>query len=812
MKVLKATEEALKQGTPKPNLLENDDPNASFHLGMELFGKETTAIEQSIQEKMTQIEQDLQEILDHANETTEETMDNIEQTPEELEHEAKQLKTKIAFLRECSKARSLLDESVSLSSPAMAPNEEPDLHHAAQHFVKANMSLEKAQKMVQAEEQKNPHAHGLGAAYKIIDSIRLSMRRQKVDLIGKAKTLWHASVVLNTHSLSVRCSEQNSGLLVAYDVLETFSKDGNTALEGTLRKFTKILFDDVFSPILESLKAGKPKLDWTFHETEDRAGASSIKLSSSLNLVKGPVRRLEWTREDDYVLGTSTKTSHPNTIVACKEIIEFIQRIVVFVSDRVLLGRPSLCQWVGKRLFGKPEALPIALNLDTLGIESCRLGDDTGLLMEPLVDAFMETCVPNYLKPDELDQLQSVSKDLDSFVGPFLQELAAKQLVADPGECRLTTFVSSFEQKYVDNRRRLILNEARLLLMNNDYHNTIQVGVDVHQDKERERLGLPDGMAVFKLHKSSISDTASKLMDLCRKTMDEAVEQQTAPKNSPLSLLPANLYRSARETLDLFRAIIPVTHGNEIKNVPRTAAVFHNDGVFFAHHCLTLGLEYKEKFPPPEPADARGNLLRQYCIFVDMVPLFRELADRSMRDMLQLQANQIAELVQSRTTLLAEALRSDEIVQEWSDAEVALEAGVYHMRHLLQAWKPVLSSDVFNRSMCYLADVIFTLYLDQVTKATDVSESASHFVSSLFQTAAKQIEELVEGDMSGSRVWDRFSAIGRFMDMSLADIEIALSDGVFRSVTGQELTRLIKATFDDSPKRHHLLKILASNK
>mgnify|MGYP006300592767 CR=1 FL=1 len=162
------------------------------------------------------------------------------------------------------------------------------------------------------------------------------------------------------------------------------------------------------------------------------------------------------------------------------------------------------------------------------------------------------------------------------------------------------------------------------------------------------------------------------------------------------------MYRTARETLDLFRAIIPATQGYEIKNVPRTAAIFHNDCVFLAHHCLTLGLEYKDKYPPTTEADAGGKLLRQTCMFVDMVPLFRDLAERSLGDMLELQASQIAELVGQRLSVFGDSLQSNEIVIEWSEAETGLTAGLYHLRHLLQAWQSVLSKDILNLSLIHI--------------------------------------------------------------------------------------------------------------
>jgi centromere/kinetochore protein ZW10 len=48
------------------------------------------------------------------------------------------------------------------------------------------------------------------------------------------------------------------------------------------------------------------------------------------------------------------------------------------------------------------------------------------------------------------------------------------------------------------------------------------------------------------------------------------------------------------------------------------------------------------------------------------------------------------------------------------------------------------------------------------------------------------------------------------MDMHLSDIQTALANGVFRQVGAQELSRLILATFDESPKRRALLNTLAN--
>jgi hypothetical protein len=309
------------------------------------------------------------------------------------------------------------------------------------------------------------------------------------------------------------------------------------------------------------------------------------------------------------------------------------------------------------------------------------------------------------------------------------------------------------------------------------------------------------------------------------------------------AILPWALYRSARDVLDLFRSLIPTLHGTDIASVPRIAAVFHNDCSYLAHRCLTLGLEYRDSlFPSDEegelttkvsagaepesetfdlfsflqkgpasdekPPTARSSapsgqseaappraLLRQTCTFVDMVPLFRDLAEKAMGDVLVQHAKELAELVVGpRISLFGPSLRCDSYMQEWTDAEAGANAGLHHVRRLHFVWKPVLSDDILRRSTWYLLDVVLGLLVDQVGSARDISTSAGRFVSGLFASTLRAVLELTgvgTDDASASRSLDRFRAYGSFMDMTLADVNRALSDGGFRSVTSTFLFNLL---------------------
>lgn len=165
------------------------------------------------------------------------------------------------------------------------------------------------------------------------------------------------------------------------------------------------------------------------------------------------------------------------------------------------------------------------------------------------------------------------------------------------------------------------------------------------------------------------------------------------------------------------------------------------------------------------------------------------------------------ELVGDRVSMLGMSLSSNETVSEWSEAEHAIAAGLYHLRHLSETWSLVLSSEILNRSMGFLADVLFKLLLDQITSAKDISTISGQFVCGQLEKVIASTANMIP-DKSCCRHWERLVAVARFMDMNLKDIEVALTGGVFCSISAAELSSLVTASFSDSPNRRSLLKLL----
>ncbi len=270
--------------------------------------------------------------------------------------------------------------------------------------------------------------------------------------------------------------------------------------------------------------------------------------------------------------------------------------------------------------------------------------------------------------------------------------------------------------------------------------------------------------------------------------------------------------------------------------------------LLFLIHCAFLsGAEYKEKFSKlASSMDDSSSVkkLSEVCTFVDLVPPFRHLASKSMGSMIEMQKVQLYELSKSHlrticvssflyrsyilfpvstwlTTSFTSALGSNESVSEWDDAETALKAAIHHLRHLSQAWKNVLTRNVYNIAMGNLVDTVFVLFLEPVLKASELSEPASQFMHYLYSEAVKGsvgvfytdddaqgAEGLIKVASKHADEFERMQAICEFMVMRLDDIQRSLEEGKFKSVKAKELSHLITAAFDESDKRKSLLNSL----
>jgi centromere/kinetochore protein ZW10 len=453
---------------------------------------------------------------------------------------------------------------------------------------------------------------------------------------------------------------------------------------------------------------------------------------------------LEW----EMTTTADTTTSHLETLWNHR--LSFLQTVLTFLYKHILLEQNA--SLVGSRLFGASNTTKgVWKAMHSLNLSSQSLHSFPATHI-PLVQLLQDSCLTTLTH----EQLQTLLQ-------PFIDAMLELNFLT-PDTNPLTDLLQP--HRPVKQRQTQILTQARQILLHNDAHTTVSVGQDAKDE----------AFAVFTIPPCRVSMTATQLMQLCRDTLDEAVVASPQP-------IAAVLYQTARHVLDLYRAMTTPKD-------PRTAAIVHNDAVYLSHHCLTLGLEYQSRF-------ADKNMT---CIFVDMVPLFRQMAQDALGNELERQEQSLREMVAPNISLWGASLASNQVMAEWIDAKTALEQAMRHLeQELLHVWRPLLAKSVLDRSLQYLLDSLLGLYQEQLLHhTTAISETASFWVASLFATVVQQYHTP-----------ESFLALYKFLTMSsLADVEVALSQGAFVSLTAHQLTHLIRATFNDSDKRRKLLKAL----
>jgi len=110
----------------------------------------------------------------------------------------------------------------------------------------------------------------------------------------------------------------------------------------------------------------------------------------------------------------------------------------------------------------------------------------------------------------------------------------------------------------------------------------------------------------FDMPNYRVSVVARDVVEMAHETLAEACTAE--PTSAKL------LFQTSRDLLFLFRAVVPTLYADDIANDARASMLFHNDCLYIAHHMLTIGYLYKQRYVLGNhvyfPARAQSNLLR----------------------------------------------------------------------------------------------------------------------------------------------------------------------------------------------------------
>jgi centromere/kinetochore protein ZW10 len=494
-----------------------------------------------------------------------------------------------------------------------------------------------------------------------------------------------------------------------------------------------------------------------------------------------------------------------DAVLAPTVMFERLSQVVKYMHDDVFAKDKRVMQALGTLLWTGADGLSIVL---------LRAMDES-LPEKMYIDGALGSYQEVVMRSEQLEKLL--------FSTGFLSETSSSQ--GQGQRSSLTAFLHEIDTHFARKTRQRLLVQARELLVG-DYHNSVQVTDATERcslggtggsggrggakpQKKKGSLSAEDDDGLFSLPQCRVSVSAKKLVEMAHQTLIEACAAggtkagQEGVEESAGSGEGARcaevLFHTARDILNLFRALVPTVHADALINEPRLSALCHNDCTYLAHHMLMLGHQYRDRLPPP--------LNRTMVGTVDLVPAFRQLGSRVLLTQVEQQRARLLQLLGAMPPFACEIGE-----ERFARIEVGYRQLLHHVTELSRTWKEVLPIDVHTVLIGQLLDTIVAALADRVMQLADIAAETSHqlhYLNSIIITNAAELLGSKALAAKYTKRWRKFVALTEILDDSLAGISEKHQAGVFDELfTKAELKGLLCALFDDNKKRTAVLTLI----
>ena len=420
-------------------------------------------------------------------------------------------------------------------------------------------------------------------------------------------------------------------------------------------------------------------------------------------------------------------------------------------------------------------------------------------LVQGIIASVLAPAVPS--SAEELTVFDDVAVAVEAFELFVLN----KGLVAS-ATSELRDYVRNIDTHFAANKRRELVVMARELLLSLD-RNTVVVAFEEERSPFHAQVkgAAPaaskkggkggkggagvGGSGLIVMPSCHVSCSTQTLVAMAWQTLDEAVGASPATARQ--------LAAGARDLFDLFRALMPTYHASRLENDETFAALFHNDCMYLAHHCLLLSFEFA-----PKLAEATGS---HVSTFVDLVPLFRSLGESVYAAAVMRARKRVAAALGQ-----VDGFGGTHLDDKFDAVEGALQSVVHVLQDAATIWA-VFPRQLYLHTVGVLVEAVLSKVTSGVLTLRDIAAAESYQLVALMASLAAPLPHLfVHGGEAAPAAkyvpaLTRFSALQTFLGMDLDAITLDAMPGFSR----HEVQHLVRALFSDTPRRTAKLQQLA---
>ena len=383
---------------------------------------------------------------------------------------------------------------------------------------------------------------------------------------------------------------------------------------------------------------------------------------------------------------------------------------------------------------------------------------------------------PSSSRPKDLSSLTAFVSTLCDLQYPSQSLHFLQRIIAD-AEAEIVTF-----------RCEMMLEKTRELILCQDSMNRSVSDQTEKWSVSSKQGKRGDSKLVFEIDKMQVSDSVIKIVEKLQDFMQEAVKKPTA---AALEMLIC-----ARACVQLFYCLRHYSQEVSIRNSHISSALFHNDCLYFSHHLVLISTE----IGPHMPATVSG---------LHSISDFEPLIKSKAMDCFLYLCEDVKKVIDEKM----KQLNVVKLSGNFENAEETALAVVSQITTEAKSLENVLSQNDFSHFLGTIVEFAIESLVEKILNLDQIARDD--------ETALQQIIDLFLGlgqlfSQSPSEFvasWRKLEVVKEILENDMNGILKLFAEGkVAEALTFEELTKLIEAMFEDSPKRRESLKVMTGIK
>ena len=422
-----------------------------------------------------------------------------------------------------------------------------------------------------------------------------------------------------------------------------------------------------------------------------------------------------------------------------------------------------------------------------------------------IIDHHLATSVPKTAQ--ELERYEQV-KVVTSEFETGLAELG----LVEAGLNKLSDFTRNIEVYYEEQKKKNLLESARVILKKSIHNTEMTASPEKsdplpnaphgHQRTARDHADPPDldletpedQLKDFgaEFPSCAVSKCVKEFVVLLRETLHTCYAKETEDEKMVM-------FSTVRDMIDLFRAVFPAHHKEDVASIPAAATVFYNDCTYVVHHLILSSTRIQQNLSPR-------------ATFVDLILLVRRMGEDAFQAEMRKQRDSVLRTLKAFGSFagVSEEEKRDEVYR-------GVRQGLFQITQLSRVYKETLPGYVHRDAVGNLLDVLVSYVVKGVLALEDIVSADAGELYQVLETVLEkgasvmqwsdEEEEAKEGELLLSLCcpgWARLQELSFVLDARLYEIVERWGEGkgsLARHFKAVEVRNLIKALFTNTDRR-----------